>query len=267
MFVVQKIASRGTATPAVARTMLQTIELMQPFQLGPKTREDLTRVSRDLMLRLMGCLDRSEPIIAQVTQSKQALAVHGVEIQAGGGAANLPAVVDLNANAEGFLFTIKQALRDVGGLFRVFHSQQFEHRFNQALTWATQRFGAGDPLSCVLTRNAKWIERVIEMRNALEHPGGTSGTVNICNFRVRQYRPPFEVIEPEWHRNAETPVPIADDMATIVDRTLVLYEDLLCACLLNAGSVFPVMFVEIPEPERDPVKPFRLRVSLRQPPL
>lgn len=259
MFTVQQLSGRGTSTPCVARTMLQTIELCAPFELDEDLRKQLNRTAYDLMMRLVSCLDRAEPVIRQVAEAKRQLDISGIQIQPSGVAANLPAVVDLNSNAEAFLFAAKQALRDVGGLFCVFFNQSFEHRFNRAAEWATETFGPDDTITVLLVENAGWIERVIEMRNALEHPAGQSGMLTITNFRLRQPHPPLDIVEPRWFRTGETEMPIAADMTDTMDATLVLYEELLCACLRKADPSAAIDFLEIAEPDRDPVKPFRLR--------
>jgi len=260
-FVFQPYLSRGSSTPCIARTMLQTTELVQAFPISEDTRKALAGVSHSVMLKLVACLDSSEPVLQQVAQGKAQLDSGEMPVSTGGAALQLPAVLDLRARVEGFLYNCKLALREIAGLFEPFYGQRFDHRYQRITVWAAEAFGADDPLVRLLAEDAPWIERVIGMRNAVDHPGSSDGTLVVENFRIIDSVPPV-ISEPSWHRDAEAPVPIADDIEAIQHNLLTLYEDILVDLLLRTAPNVPFSIYEIPEAERDPAKPIRLRVGL-----
>lgn len=75
--------------------MLQTQQLIQAFPLSEEKRKAIMSVSHEVMLRLIACLDQADYVVAQVQAAKDQLRDKGVETNAAGSAAQLPAVVDL----------------------------------------------------------------------------------------------------------------------------------------------------------------------------
>jgi hypothetical protein len=242
--------------------MLQTSELAQAFPISEDTRKALAGVSHYVMLKLVACFDLAEPIRQQVAEGKAQIDSGDMPISTGSAALQLPAVVDLRAKAEGFLYNCKLALRDIAGLFEPFYCQRFDHRYQRITAWAAETFGANDRLVRLLAENASSIKRVIDMRNAVDHPGSGDGTLFVENFRVIASAPRLVIAEPSWYRDAEAPVPIADDMKVIQHNLLTLYEDILVDLLLRTAPNGPLVIYEIPEADRDPSRPVRLRVGL-----
>jgi hypothetical protein len=243
--------------------MIQTCNLLDPFQMEQTRRDAIMRIANAVMLRLVACYDRAEPVIKQVTDGKRRIEEKGVEIQAAGMVAVLPSVIDLQANVEGFLYSAKQALRELAGLFEPFYQQRFDHRFQRIRKWAEERFGKDDRLVRLLEADRDWIERLVSDRNAVEHPGGGDGTLIIQNFRVASASPPVAIVEPTWQKDPRPPSPIADDMETVMHNLLTLFEDLLCDSLLRLPSPIPLAVYEIPEVERDPQVPIRFKIIPR----
>ncbi|KAF0209030.1 MAG: hypothetical protein FD171_671 [Actinobacteria bacterium] len=261
----QQYLSKGSSSPYVARTMIQTGELLAPFGLEDPMRDAVMQVSHDLMIRLVACQNRAEHVTTGVDDGKRQLLEHGVDIQGNGLIVTLPCVLDLQANVEDFLHSAKQALRETGRLFEPFYDKRFDHRFQRIRSWAKRQFGPDDQLVVLLEDDAKWIERVISLRNAVEHPGSGDGTLIIKDFRLGSAGSPPVVIEPTWNKEGEIPVPIAADMIAIMDNILTLFEDLLCDCLLRLPSPLPLVRYEIPEDQRNPSAPMRLRILPRDP--
>lgn len=264
-FVFQPYLSRGSNTPCVARTMLQTAELASAFPLPESAKKDLAEISHDVMLKLIACLDAAEPIIAQVAAGAEKIRAGDIPIGSGGQSIQLPAVVDLRAKAETFLYNAKLALREIARLFAPFHNQNFDHRFQRIRAWATETYGPDDPLTAQLGADAQWIERVIGMRNAVDHPGSGDGTLTVDNFRLLEPGPPLNIGVPSWQRDNEAPVSIAEDMQVIMDDLLTLYEDILIDGLERSRPDGPFVIYEVPEGERDAAQPIRFRVGLRAP--
>jgi len=60
-----------------------------------------------------------------------------------------------------------------------------EARYDRAITWAEKEFGDNDPIGKFLkVDHGLWIQKLVKMRNATEHPGGHSGHLHIKNFEV-----------------------------------------------------------------------------------
>lgn len=262
-FVFQPYLSRGTATPCVARTMIQTADLVQAFPLDEAKKKEIIEISHDVMLKLIACLDEAEPIIKAVEQGKATIA-SGVKTNPAGTAMQLPAVTDLRAHVEGFLYNVKAALREIARLFGPFYGQKFDHRFQKIRKWAEATYGPDDPLTAFLHADAAWIERVIGMRNAVDHPGSGAGTLFVEDFKVVGAKPALEVSEPMWRLDSEVPSAIASDMAVIVDNLLTLFEDLITDALTRLAPNGPIVIYEVPAAERNPKMPVRYRVGLNE---
>jgi hypothetical protein len=229
-----------------------------------QTRRDaIMRVSNAVMLRLVACYDRADPIIKQVADGKRRIEEDGIKVQAAGMVAVLPSVIDLQANVEGFLYSAKQALREIAGILEPFYQQRFDHRFQLIRKWAEKQFGKDERLVGLLEADRVWIERLVSDRNAVEHPGSGDGRLIIQNFKVASSGPPVGIAEPTWQKDPRPPSPIADDMETVMHNLLTLYEDLLCDSLLRLPSPIPLALYEIPEAERDPQVPIRFKIIPR----
>jgi hypothetical protein len=99
------------------------------------------------------------------------------------------------------------------------------------------------------------------MRNAVEHPGGLSGTLMLNNIRIDQNQP-NSYIPPTWARTGRPNSNIVKDMDGTLDNVLTLAEDLLVGVVMDKSKSKQIITVyEIPS-DRDPNCPIRLRVGL-----
>ena len=262
-FVFQPYLSRGSATPCVARTIPQTSNLVQAFPLPEEKRKAIIEISHEVMLRLIACLDQADYIVAQVEAGKKELLEKGVVFNEGGTATQLPAVVDLRQHVELFLYAAKGALRDIGALFVVFYDRRFKHRFDKAREWLEATYGPKDQLLVALKADASWIEQILNMRTAVDDPG-TPSVLNLDNFKLVAISPP-EVAPPTWRLDEGGRAAIVNDMPVLVDNLLTLFEDILADGLLRLQPTGPFVIHEVPEEERDPDMPIRLRIGLAKP--
>ncbi len=263
-FTFQPYLSRGSATPCVARTIPQTSNLVMAFALSEEKRQAIIGISHELMLRLIACLDQADQVVAQVQAGKDELGTKGVAFNAAGTAAQLPAVVDLRLRVESFLYAAKGALRDIGALFGPFYGKNFDHKFQRVREWLQEAFGAQDQLLATLTADAPWIEQILNMRNAVDHPG-TPSILRVENFKLIALPPRPEVTEPTWRLDDGAKTPIANDMPILIDNLLTLFEGILTDGLMRLQPNGPFVICEVPEGERDPAMPIRLRVGLAKP--
>ena len=102
------------------------------------------------------------------------------------------------------------------------------------------------------------------MRNAVEHPSGHSGTLHIHNFRIlhEPTKNMPKLSAPYWHLDDDPPAFIYRDQNVFLWNMLEFAEDIVVLCLRKIDTNLPIMIVEIPERERDPECPIRLRFAL-----
>lgn len=167
-------------------------------------------------------------------------------------------------SVEQFLYAAKGALREIGALFAPFYGKTFDHKFHKIREWLEATYGSDDQLLATLKTDAYWIEQILNMRNAVDHPG-TPSVLNIDNFKLVALRPTPEVDEPRWRLDDSDASPIAHDMPVLIDNLLTLFEDVLVDCLLRVQPDGPLVIYEVPEDQRDPNMPIRLRVGLATP--
>lgn len=232
---------------------------MVPF--SEEMKNAIIEVGFRVMKRLIVLEDVRGRISKQIDSAKTAIAKDGVQLQAGGQIADVPAVVDLDQDAERFLYEAKLALRDIAGLFLPLHGKEFNHKYQKVRAWAATTFGTDDAFVKALCVDAPWIERVINMRNAVEHPADPHAPLTIRNFILRGAGPPWVVDEPSWSMKGEQPSFLLQDMSWIANNLLTFFEDILIDGL-HRQSQFPLTIVEIPEAERDPACPIRLRATI-----
>ncbi len=104
-----------------------------------------------------------------------------------------------------FLYEAKNFLRDISMMFGPLGAIKFtkeskaSHLGKEAVRWAECNFGNSDRLTKFLRGHHSWIDHVIRMRNAVEHPGGNAGRLDIENFK-----PVGNTVQrPTWHLNWE----------------------------------------------------------------
>ena len=260
--VAQKVADRGTSSPCVARTALQTEELLAGMFLDKTIRDQIIGVSFAVMRRLSALEDIAERVEGAVAGALKLVAREGVDIQAHGRAVNLPSVPALRDDAELFLYTAKLALRDIASLFQPFFAKAFDHQYHQVRAWLEKEFGSDDPLLVLLNEDRVWIERIINMRNVIEHPTDSHGPITIRDFTLAQGET-LTVVPPTWFLQEELPALIADEMRAICTNLLTFYEDLVMDGLNRLDTIKLSEIVEIPVDERDPQFPKRLRRQFR----
>ena len=93
----------------------------------------------------------------------------------------------------------------------------------------------------------------------LEHPGGFSGTLRIENITSM---PDGRFMAPRWYRDQNEKFGLFQDLQTVLDNMLTFGEDMLVSCINHCTPFKLIQFAEIPEPERQPDCPLRIRVVI-----
>lgn len=266
-FVITKISNHGVSHPFVARLSVQTSELIKWADLPKEDQQAVTELyMTTLQPRLLKCFDILFRLRKALEES--AARVASEHNQNDGRVRGMPHVVGLQGEVESFLYETKNYMRDLLTVLRIFFgfnkmaaSQFYDVKGNgesRVAAWSRKKFGANDDLTKLLKSEQGWVEQLIRMRDAAEHPGGWSGSLTVHNVHLH----PQGFIPPSWSRTGCPESDIFTDMETTMDNLLTMAEDLLVASI-HKRSIFPtITFYEIAENDRNPEMPQRLRVGL-----
>jgi hypothetical protein len=247
---------------------------MQPFPLAKEKKDRIMRIFLErVQQKLLHCYDIFMHIAAQEAEIIAKVNEKGIETQSYGRIASITQIENLKPLAENFLYSAKSTLRDIKSVILEFFDDDprvenlKESNYRHVAMWLEQRLGRDDEFAKLVTEDFKlWIDEVYNKRNAVEHPGGYSGRLEILNFTAIQEpeSKQWKGIIPLWRRNQEPSASITSDMQTLIDNMLRFSEDVLVHCLQKVGCSLPVVFYEIPLEERNPQCPIRLGVTLDQ---
>lgn len=268
-FIVKKISDHGTANPIVARLGVQTSELIKFYPLNEKQRDDIFGIyHQKVQPRLLQCYDLKENLFAELSKIDEEIIEKGILTQSFGRVATVPQVMKLSENCENYLYNAKSALRDIAGIFEPLFEQSFtEARYDKIYKWSKVKFGEKDDLTALIKQDHDlWINKIVSMRNAVEHPGGHSGHLHIHNIEIASDTKVKKsyFVPPTWHLNNEPRTSVLDDLETYIWNVLEFAEDILVLSLEKLEKKLPVVVVQIPEEERSPSCPVRLKMTLKE---
>ncbi len=265
-FTIRKFSNHGTTNPIVAVLGVQTNELLQWLDVEKSQKAEIQNCYFEIRRRLLNC----EDIFRRMLSARDA-ALENCHDTGDRRVAAVPFVVDLQNEVEALLYAAKLTVREIAKLLNALFREEFKEeasifwepngRQSAAAAWSLGRFGDEHPLSIALSTESDWIGEVIRKRNALEHPGGKSGTLVVNNFELL----PEGVFEPSWERTGENAAPKADlyrDVEVILQNFLTLAEHLLLTAIDEKTTFSGIYFVAIPEDDRNPNCPVRIRVAM-----
>jgi len=260
---VQQISDFGTTNPIVARLSIQTQELLKYFDITDEQRQQIFAVmfSR-IQPNLLACWKTATELGQAVKSHQKTVDDKGIEI-VGRGAFRIPSIADLQPRAEAFLYQAKTVLRDLTKVFAILFGKQFDGaHFHLVVRWAKGQFGATDELTTMLQSDLEWTKRIVDMRNAVEHPGGYAGHLHIEKFTTETTDATIVITEPQWYLNAEAKCSITYEMSIFVDNLLTLCEQTLLPCLQKFKKDLPILIGEVSEANRDPDCPIRYKMMI-----
>jgi hypothetical protein len=263
-FEIKKISDYGTAHPVVARLKVQTHELIQWADISKDKRESVAAVYFEIADRLLKCHEIRARLVAALNK-----AVAEFRPSSDPRVMNVPHLIGLRGEVETFLYEAKNFLRDLLAIINPFFDTTFDDASafydaagkdrGRIVVWATEACGDSDHFTAMLSSEQKWIEELIRKRNAVEHPGGRSGTLHIENFTpLTEGR----FLLPRWHRDQSEALGLFPDLETYLDNLLTLAEDMLVSCIHHRTQHSIIQFVEIPPDDRDTACPMRLTVQI-----
>lgn len=259
MFILQKHSNYGTSTPAVARTAIQGRDILQFIACSDTTKEHAQTVLFDLQRHLLKCVEIHEGLATEIAKGYPEFFNRGTSARPASHIL-LPGVGDLQSRAESFLQAAKLALAATGNIIEPFYGQKYGYKYNKICSWADQEFGEKDQFSTVLQSWKPFAERIVNMRNCVDHPNTEpGGPLVIANFTLGAAS---ELIDPSWSLTGKPLQPMLPDFTDIIEETIRLGENVLVGVFYKLRHSDLLEIEEIPPNQRDPACPKRLRVGL-----
>lgn len=255
---------KGSSDPIVARTIIQAGKLAELYELKEENCLRIAGIYNEVRRHLHQCDDISRNIVAEINDKYRQLCFKGGAAN-GDVAIHLPAVSNLTNNCETYLYHAKLVFRELKGVFEPTLGKSFKPstQYEHIADWSAKRFGKDNWLTQWLKDNCSWIEKVIDSRNAIEHP--ENGCLEIKNFHIAQTEGGAPYIEkPVWSLNKEKPKSLLKDMQVLTSNMLEFSEILLIYCLRNFKNIHPIIIAETPEDQRNADVPLRFIATLGQ---
>lgn len=266
-FEIQKVSNHGVGNPIVARLTIQSHDLLQWLNVDKVKREAIFSHYMELMRRLLACFDAQSRLINARTETVERSEKIWKE-----GNHTTPHVVSLQDDVESFLFASKTYLREVARLLNLLFEAGLpcdssifwdpKGQKSKVVEWAEDTFGSDHETTNMLASEADWISELARKRNAVEHPGGWSGTLRVKNF---ERLPGGGIRPPVWSRDYDDEGQATDiykDISVLMDNMLTVAEDFLVDAI-KANPSFPMILIAmIPEQDRDKSCPVRLRPTV-----
>ncbi len=268
-FVFKKVLDHGTTNPIVARLSLQVLKILDQCDVTKDVRDEVGELYvNSLQRKLIRCWE-----IEQRFREEFNAAVAAYNPPARGQATQIPQVGRLEEECHNFLYEAKNYIRDLLEVVNLLYGTEFKEasEFSRAkkgrpslVEWASKTFSGEDPKTKFLQEAVATVEHLIDARNAVEHPGGYSGTLRIDNFTLEA---DGKLGEPVWHREKDGKAvdavsPIRADMDTIIHNLLVLGEDVLVSWAADHLKAPEFMRVAVvPLEGRDPKCPVKYVVT------
>ncbi|WP_141739943.1 hypothetical protein [Bosea sp. BIWAKO-01] len=266
VFVFQKISDVENPSPIVARLGIQTADLVKWLEVPEETRDAIRKLYFfTLPQKLIHCRGLRNNIIEKMNEY-----ISSVKLEGSNQSAQLPYIQGLDNFCHNFLYEFKNYVRDVISIINLVFGTKFidgsdivdlrKGGKSKVEIWAENNFGPDDHLTKMLSKEAEWAAEFIKARNAVEHPGGYSGTLTVTNVR-RITAMGGAIVPPTWQRTGRPETDVLADMEVTLDNMLTFAEDLLAELVLKKPTSKGIEIYLIAEKERDPICPIRLKVG------
>ena len=273
-FVLTNLVEHGAGNPIVARLSAQILGLAR--QTTPKEKHDAIGAKYlDLMKRLLVCYEIKEQFRTAFNRATDAIEAQHAAGKAGG-AVVLPQIPRLEEEARNFLVEAKGYVRELLQVVNLLYGTAFEEasEFSSAkkrkgatslIAFVRETFGENDARTKMFGEAGAFINHLVALRNAAEHPDGSSGRLVVTNFTLTKEG----IEEPTWYRIKDgqlvhRPASIREEYNTFLHNLLTLGEDIFVSWaaenLIGDGVM---MVVEIPPEQRNNDMPVRYTTTLR----
>lgn len=252
--------NRGSTDPIVARTVMQAGKIVSLYEFSHEKEVAIVYVFEKIRRHLHQCDDISRKIVKDIKEKTVILHKNLGESRSKR-ILHLPAAENLTNDLETYLYHAKLTFRELKDLFFYSLDKKFKQttQYSHIADWAEKRFGKSNTLSRWLRNNCDWIQKIIDSRNAVEHP--ETHTIEIKNFYATN---DGTIHTPCWGLDDEPLHPILEDMEILTTNILEFSEILLLYCLRNVKDISPIIIAEIPIENRDEDAPMRFIATLKQ---
>jgi hypothetical protein len=264
-FEFRTISNIGSRHPVVARLGVQASDLIKLIDLDEKKRNALQQLYLvKLMTRLLRCHEIRDELDQKTNDAiRDAESTTQVSV--------VPHLIGLQALAESFLYETKNYLRDLLELFTITSGCTLRKASaladpkgdgdSKLVKWAIADFGPDDRLTQLLKTEQAWIGYFIRMRNAVEHPGGYSGSLTLNNIRAIE-QPNRSYVPPTWKLTDVMEASIVAEMDVGLQNMLTFAEELLAHAVMRKRATEHMIVYEIGANDRKPECPVRFAVGL-----
>jgi hypothetical protein len=239
--------------------MLQTFAILDACDLSKELADKIKVVyMHSLMKSLLRCGE-----IAMAYQSEFVKEMEACKRRPPRAIVTVPSIMRLEEECRNFLYEAKNFIRDTLKAFNLLYGTAFEEASEflwpkkgrpSLIGFVESTFGPEDDKTKLFKQMLQAVERVVTFRNAVEHPGGYSGTLYMRNFRLE---PNGKFTEPGWwlekNGKKESESCIRVDLFAIVQNLLILAEEMI-VLWAEDNLRFPQAhrIAILPEERRDP---------------
>lgn len=236
-FTVSRIADHGTGNPIAARLTLQIFAILDQCNLSKEAADYIKAIYMDsLRKKLMRCWEIAD---RYRTQFRKELEAHRQRPK-NAIIVSVPQMLRLEEECHNFLYEAKSFVRDLLKVINVLYGTAFVEaseyyppkkpvKGKQSLIeFAETKFGPNDYKTERFRYMLDTVERIVNYRNAVEHPGGRAGTLHIRNFRLDpngKFSEPGWWIEKDGIKGVESS--IGFDLFAITENLLMLGEEVV----------------------------------------
>ncbi|MBR1033976.1 hypothetical protein [Bradyrhizobium liaoningense] len=227
----------------------------------------MTLYAGSMLKRILRCWEIEQGIRANIEKAKASFK------PAAGAAQEISHVPRLKEDCENFLYEFKNFLRELLDVFNLLYATDYDEASEwiwksrnhpqPVIDYAAEKFGADNLKTRFLQQMKACNGPFITMRNAVEHPGGHSGTLVISDFTIGA---DGKLNEPVWSRVKDDkveygPTPILADLGRAVHNLFVTGEDTFVMWAME-NLLLPgvVILGVVPEADRNPGCPIKYRL-------
>ncbi|MGK5077892.1 hypothetical protein [Janthinobacterium sp. HLX7-2] len=251
MWVVAKVADVGSASPIVARTIIQAHDILRDrMVLKDDARIAVHKLMHKIKNSLLQC-ELAQDIYLE-SEHKAGDLFSSTDQPANEKAyKNFPVVPAIDEKITNFLTPARRVVTDVLQVPGFFWDLKRQHSTldNLITKELIPLLGRDHRMVDFFTSIVPDISRIVNFRNGQEHVSTTKGTpLVIRNFFLL---PTNEVHVPIWNLEDEQPTSIVDELPIMLNNLLIFAETMLIACIESNLPDFPPMLmqqIEVPKP-------------------
>lgn len=245
----------GTSNPVVARFVIQTHNLLKDSLFSSEVQNKVMAIYFSIHKRLLICNETLERLkMALVTALNRIPKSKDPRLKP------VAFIPNLESDAGKIIYELKNILRDVVSILNPLYGKKFTEASalyprkqaapSDVQSWAMGKFDKNEPFCLFVGEEVDWIEELIRKRNAVEHPGGYSGTLSIENMKLLE---DGRMLLPVWYRTGMPPIDILSDLDALIHNCFTYAEDFL-ALAIKADPAFK-QYMDIFRIPKDKINP------------